>query len=93
MLMLVLYSWARFFAGLVIGCWVGVMIGCAVALLLAGRRVRKLENLNLLLRLKLNARREPESAERKASGQSLALPRAGGARKADALMGRIARVN
>jgi hypothetical protein len=92
MLMLDLYPWARFIAGVVTGCWIGVMIGCAVALLLAGRRVRQLESMNLLLRLKLNARREQTGGLR-ATGPGLALPRSGGNRTADALISRIARVN
>jgi hypothetical protein len=48
--------------------------------------------MNLLLRLKLNARREQTGGLR-ATGPGLALPRSGGNRTADALISRIARVN
>lgn len=92
MLMAVLYPWAHFLAGVVAGCWIGVLIGCAVALLLAGRRVRQLETRNLLLRVQLHARREPQAGGLPASRQGLALPRSG-SRTAEPLMGRIARVN
>jgi hypothetical protein len=93
MFMLALYPWARFLAGVITGCWIGVMIGCAVALLLAGRRVRQLETKNLLLRVQLHARREPEPAGLRASGRGLALPRSSGSRAAEPVMSRTARVN
>jgi hypothetical protein len=93
MFMSVLYSWAHFLAGVVAGCWIGVIVGCGVALLLAGRRVRQLEAANLLLRVQLHARREQQPGGLRAIGHGLALPRSGGSRKADARMSRIARVN
>jgi len=87
-----LYPWAHFIVGVITGCWIGVVIGCAVALFLAGRRVRQLEARNLLLRVQLHARRQPQTGELRASGHGLALGRSG-SRAAEPLMGRIARVN
>ena len=56
MALFVLHPWIRFGAGLLLGCWVGVPIGIAVAVLLVGRRMRQLEVANELLRNKLNVR-------------------------------------
>ena len=83
MLMLDLYPWARFIAGVVTGCWIGVMIGCAVALLLAGRRVRQLESMNLLLRLKLNARRAEGNRARSGAAAFRREPNSGCADQPD----------
>ncbi|MGA7886975.1 MAG: hypothetical protein WCA44_14615 [Acidobacteriaceae bacterium] len=53
------HVWMRFAIGLIAGCWVGAMIGGAVALLFASRRIRQLETVNMLLRVKLRAREKP----------------------------------
>jgi hypothetical protein len=60
MALFVVHPWAEFLAGMLTGCWIGVVIGCAVALLFAGKRVRELEAGNLLLRSRLRAREEPQ---------------------------------
>lgn len=68
MALFVLHPWIRFGAGLLLGCWVGVPIGIAVAVLLVGRRMRQLEMANELLRNKLNVR---EKAWRTGGGPTL----------------------
>ena len=65
MLLLDVHPWLRFATGLITGCWIGVAIGCAMVMLLAGRRLRQLEAANLLLRVKLRAR---ERARRTGAG-------------------------
>lgn len=59
------HAWMRFATGLIAGCWVGAIIGGAVALLFASRRIRQLETVNMLLRVKLRTR---ERAKRPATG-------------------------
>jgi hypothetical protein len=54
------HSWLRFASGLMVGCWIGALIGGAVALLFTGRRIRQLETVNMLLRVKLRAREKPQ---------------------------------
>jgi hypothetical protein len=49
------FSWSWFFVGLLVGSWIGAAIGSAGVLLLAGRRMKKLESANHLLRAKLRA--------------------------------------
>lgn len=49
------FSWGGFFAGLLLGSWIGATIGSAGVLLLAGRRMKHLETVNNLLRVKLRA--------------------------------------
>lgn len=56
MALFVLHPWIRFGAGLLAGCWIGVPLGIAVAVLLVGRRMRQLEAANELLRGKLRTR-------------------------------------
>jgi hypothetical protein len=51
--------WARFFAGLLAGCWLGAVVASAGVLLLVGRRIRHLEKLNLLLRARLRMLSRP----------------------------------
>lgn len=47
------HPWILFFAGLLLGTWCGATIGSAGVLLLAGRRMKQLETINRLLRIKL----------------------------------------
>jgi hypothetical protein len=47
------FPWAWLLGGLLLGSWIGATIGSAGVLLLAGRRMRKLETVNHLLRMKL----------------------------------------
>ncbi|HZZ40947.1 MAG TPA: hypothetical protein VFE06_17555 [Acidobacteriaceae bacterium] len=49
------FSWSWFLVGLLLGSWIGATIGSACVLLLAGRRMKKLETVNQLLRVKLRA--------------------------------------
>jgi hypothetical protein len=56
MALLVVHPWAQFFAGMLLGCWIGATVACGGLLLFVGRRVRQLESVNLLLRRKLKAR-------------------------------------
>jgi hypothetical protein len=49
------FSWSWFFGGLLLGSWIGATIGSAGVLLLAGRRMKRLETLNHLLRIKLRS--------------------------------------
>lgn len=58
--------WFRFTTGLIAGCWLGALIGAAIALLFAGRRLRQLETANMLLRVKL--RSQEKQRRRAASG-------------------------
>jgi hypothetical protein len=86
------HPWARFIAGMLIGCWAGAVVACAGVLLLVGRRVRQLETTNLLLRTRLKARAVPLKQHTGIPGSHpvLVMPMPG---KADSSMGRIARVN
>ena len=47
------FPWAWLLAGLLLGSWIGATIGSAGVLLLAGRRMKRLETVNHLLRVKL----------------------------------------
>ena len=94
MTLFVVHPWAQFFAGVVTGCWIGAVIACAGLLLLVGRRVRQLEAVNLLLRMKLKARGLPQRTARAAGpGPTLVMPLPGTARTGEQRLGRIARVN
>ncbi len=55
-----MHPWVRFLTGLISGCWLGVFIGCAITLVILGKRVRQLETANLVLRVKLRAREKPK---------------------------------
>lgn len=68
---LVLHSWIRFGVGLLAGCWIGVAIGMVIAIMLAARRIQKLESANLLLQMKLQVRESARGAGREAAGPSL----------------------
>lgn len=67
------HPWVRFFSGVLTGCWIGVIIGCAVALLFSGRRVRQLASANMVLRMKLRAREKPKRSAAPA-GPVLVVP-------------------
>lgn len=69
-----LHSWVRFGAGLIAGWWIGAAIGLAIALLLAGRRIRQLETANALLRLKLRAREKSRHKATWSTGPVLVVP-------------------
>ena len=64
------HSWVRGVAGLLASFWIGVAVGCVGALLFAGRRVRQLETVNLLLRAKLRARERPQRTGTGGAGPS-----------------------
>jgi hypothetical protein len=49
------FPWAWLLAGLLLGSWIGATIGSAAVLLLAGRRMKKLESVNQLLLIRLKA--------------------------------------
>ena len=49
--------WFWLFAGMLAGCWIGATVGSAGVLLLAERRMKRLETINELLRMKLRASR------------------------------------
>jgi hypothetical protein len=51
------FPWAWLVAGLLLGSWIGATIGSAGVLLLAGRRMKRLETINQLLRVKLRTHR------------------------------------
>jgi hypothetical protein len=93
MTLFVVHPWAQFFAGVITGCWIGAIIACAGLLLLVGRRVRQLESVNFLLRMKLKARGRPQRAATAGAGRTLVMPTPIAARKADEPPERIARVN
>lgn len=56
MVFLDIQPWLRFSTGILVGCWIGVAVGCAIAMLFTGRRLKQLETANLLLRVKLRAK-------------------------------------
>ncbi|MGA8109240.1 MAG: hypothetical protein WBD46_08590 [Acidobacteriaceae bacterium] len=89
MAVFVLHSWGGFFAGMLLGCWIGVVAGCAVTLLLMGRRVRQLETVNLLLRSKLKSREKPRRTG--TGGAPLVMPLPGTGRSTSPSVGRTAR--
>lgn len=69
------HAWIRLATGLIAGCWLGAMIGGAVALLFASRRIRQLETANMLLRVKLRARdRKPQRTGTGGAGPVLVIP-------------------
>jgi hypothetical protein len=51
------FPWVWLLAGLLAGSWIGATVGGAGVLLLAGRRMKKLETVNHLLRMKLRTSR------------------------------------
>ena len=93
MALAVVHPWAQFFAGILIGCWVGAIIACAGLLLFVGRKVRQLESINLILRTKLKARSLARRMGTAGASPLLVMPRSGAIRNAEPPMPRIARVN
>jgi len=92
MALFVVHPWAPFVTGMLAGCWVGAVIGCAGVLLVVGRLVRQLETINLLLRTKLKARLKPQRTGT-GGGPTLVMPIPSPAREAATPMRRIARVH
>jgi len=74
MALLDIHPWARFFAGMLAGCWIGAAVACAGILLLAGRRIRHLEQLNLLLRARLIAHGKLRRSGSVKAGPALVMP-------------------
>ncbi|MGC2639124.1 MAG: hypothetical protein WA294_18200 [Acidobacteriaceae bacterium] len=74
MALLVLHSWIRFGVGLLAGCWIGVVAGIAIAILLASRRIQDLESANLLLQMKLQVREKARRTGTEAAGPTLVPP-------------------
>jgi hypothetical protein len=68
------HSLVRFATGLIAGCWLGAIIGGAVALLFASRRIRQLETANMLLRVKLRSREKPRRTSTGGGGPVLVVP-------------------
>lgn len=81
------HPWLHFGFGLLAGCWIGVVIGCGLTLLLASRRMRQLQTANALLRVKLRAREKPA---RTGTGPLLVVPATGTQRSSGAPLGRVA---
>ncbi|MGA8528274.1 MAG: hypothetical protein WB622_01070 [Acidobacteriaceae bacterium] len=65
------FSWGWFFAGLLLGSWIGATVGSAGVLLLAGRRMKHLETVNHLLRVKLRQYTRPRLAPHRGLGPVL----------------------
>lgn len=80
MTLFAVHPWARVVAGLAASFWIGAAIGCGGALLLAGRRIRQLETINLLLRAKLRVREKAQRAGKTGTGPLLVMPTAGSER-------------
>jgi hypothetical protein len=93
MAVLVVHPWAQFFTGMLIGCWIGAAVACAGVLLMVGRKVRRLESINLLLRTKLKARVRMPRSGTGTSGSMLVMPLPGTSRRPQGPTGKIARVN
>ncbi|MFP5227475.1 MAG: hypothetical protein ACLGXA_07570 [Acidobacteriota bacterium] len=93
MALLVVYPWAQFFSGLLIGCWIGAAIAAAGILLLVGRRVRQLEGVNLLLRNKLRAHIRSPRMGSGGLASMLVMPHPGTARNGGSSGERVARVH
>ncbi|HEX4037267.1 MAG TPA: hypothetical protein VHX37_04340 [Acidobacteriaceae bacterium] len=89
MAVFVVHPWGGLFTGMLLGCWIGVVVGCAVTLLLMGRRIRQLETVNLLLRSKLKSREKPRRTG--TGGPPIVMPMPGTARGASQPMSRTAR--
>jgi hypothetical protein len=93
MTLLGVQSWAWFFAGVLIGCWAGAAIATGGILLLAGRKVHRLENLNHLLRAKLKARIRSQQGTAVRSASMIVMPVRNTARGSGPSTGRIARTS
>jgi hypothetical protein len=77
MALFVLHAWIRFDVGLMAGVWIGAFIGMAVAILLVGRRMRQLEAVNALLRMKLQSQEKGRRMAAAGGGPSLVPPVSG----------------
>lgn len=84
------HAWMRFATGLISGCWIGAIIGGAVALLFASRRIRQLETINMLLRVKLRSREQSRRTGTGGNGPVLVVPPRETNRPASAPMTRFA---
>ncbi|HTX40862.1 MAG TPA: hypothetical protein VMD25_03465 [Acidobacteriaceae bacterium] len=85
-----MHPWVRFLTGLISGCWIGVVVGCAVTLVMVGKRMRQLQNTNLVLRLKLRSRAKPRPTGTAGSGPLLVFPLREMNRPASAPMAKVA---
>ncbi len=68
------HPWIRFTTGLIVGCWLGVFVGCGIMMMLAGRRLRQLEAANQLLREKLRMKERSRQPAMTGTGPSLVTP-------------------
>lgn len=84
------HPWVRFFTGFLMGCWVGIAVGCVVTFLLSGRRLRQLESANLLLRVKLRAQERPRRTGTTPAGPVLVVPPGGAQRSGNNPVGKVA---
>jgi hypothetical protein len=73
-----IHPWLRLSTGLILGCWIGVAIGGAIAVLCAGKRLHQLETANVLLRMKLRTHDKPHR-----TGPILVTPSASASRAAN----------
>jgi len=90
MTLLEIHPWTRFIPGLLVSFWVGVAIGCAGALLMAGRRIRQLETVNALLRARLRTREKAQHTGTGGVGPVLLVPRGAPSPSQSRPTGRIA---
>lgn len=67
-------AWVRFGTGLLAGCWSGAIIGAAIVLLFVSRRIRQLETVNELLRLRIRARERASRPAAGAGGTTIEIP-------------------
>lgn len=89
MVAIALYPWLRFGFGILTGCWIGVALGVGMAVILAGRRIKDLEEANALLRTKLRVRDKARQSGTGGSGPILIVP-PNVHRPASAPLGRVA---
>jgi hypothetical protein len=55
-----IHPWLRLSTGLIVGCWLGAVVGFAITVLFAGKRLHQLETSNVLLRMKLRTREKSQ---------------------------------
>jgi hypothetical protein len=68
------YPWLRFGFGVLTGCWIGTALGIGITLILAGRRIKELEQANSILRTKLRVRDRSRPSGPGGSGPILIVP-------------------
>lgn len=90
MVLLAAHPWIRFATGLITGCWIGVFVGAALTLLLAGRRMRELDLANRVLRIRLKARERQGRSGTGRVAPILVMPPGAFRRSASAPPGRAA---